>query len=215
MALKTYSFADMFAPRVVAGIGEVGGLRGDTGRTAPVHAGLTDPIRAKPLFPLTPASHAFGDAANTAGDTITEHPCGLPDGDPTGTTVPTALKGVGSLAGQASPAATDCGTAAGACPAASHEAVALHPDAGCWPDSSAMNTEEIGVFTVRLTHFTSRGGAAAEALAEKLLLRDRDLDDRRLCAECRHCHAVPRCGQGLAVLEVFHRCDCFAIHRYL
>lgn len=216
MALKTYLFADMLAPREVAEIGGVGGLKGDIARKAPVHAGLTDPTGAMRLSPPTPAGGAFGDAANSGGHTKTEYPCGLPEGDPTAPTVPSVpsvLKGIGSQARLASPAANDSGAAPDA--AATHKAVALHPDTGCWPDSAAMNTEEIRIFTMRLGHFTSRGEAAAEALADKLLLRDRDFDERRLCAECRHCDAARRCGHRQAVREVFHRCDYFAIHPHL
>ena len=61
-------------------------------------------------------------------------------------------------------------------------------DRWCWPHSSAMNCAEIDTFTERLHQFTDKGLARndGEALADKLVLRDRDKDDRRTCLECRH-----------------------------
>lgn len=51
--------------------------------------------------------------------------------------------------------------------------------AGGWDDA------EIDAFTARQARFTRMGRAAdAEHLAERLTLRDRQHDDRRLCLEC-------------------------------
>ena len=51
--------------------------------------------------------------------------------------------------------------------------------AGGWDDG------EIDAFTAREARFTRMGRAAdAERLAERLTLRDRQHDDRRLCLEC-------------------------------
>lgn len=62
------------------------------------------------------------------------------------------------------------------------------PDRWAWPHSDAMNTSEIAAFTARLTRFAGKGlsVADAEAMADRLVIRDRDGDDRRLCLECRH-----------------------------
>ena len=62
------------------------------------------------------------------------------------------------------------------------------PDCWCWPHSQAMTGREIDTFTARLHHFTRRGLVAldAERLADKLVKRDREADDRRLCLECTH-----------------------------
>ena len=51
-----------------------------------------------------------------------------------------------------------------------------------------MNTQEIATFIVRLEQFSLKGVALPEAelLAERLLLRDRDEDERQLCLECQH-----------------------------
>ena len=51
-----------------------------------------------------------------------------------------------------------------------------------------MTGREIDTFTARLHHFTRRGLVAldAERLADKLVTRDREADDRRLCLECAH-----------------------------
>jgi hypothetical protein len=62
------------------------------------------------------------------------------------------------------------------------------PDRWCWPQSSAMNGAEIDTFAVRLHKFTDKGlpRADGEMLADKLVLRDREQDDRRVCLECNH-----------------------------
>lgn len=72
------------------------------------------------------------------------------------------------------------------------------PDRWCWPHSEAMNEREIDSFTARLERFTKKGVSydEAERLADKLVLRDREGDDRRLCLECSHLHGAGRwrCG---------------------
>lgn len=62
------------------------------------------------------------------------------------------------------------------------------PDRHCWPNSTAMNSAEIDTFTARLARFTDKGvsHSDAERLADKLVMRDREQDDRRLCLECTH-----------------------------
>lgn len=62
------------------------------------------------------------------------------------------------------------------------------PDRWCWPHSSAMTGREIDTMVARTSQFNSRGLPALEAelLADKLVTRDRDWDDRRLCLECAH-----------------------------
>lgn len=74
------------------------------------------------------------------------------------------------------------------------------PDRWCWPHGTAMNGAEIDTFTARLARFTDKGLTLddGEALADKLVKRDRESDDRRLCLECTHLagHAGSwRCGQ--------------------
>lgn len=65
-------------------------------------------------------------------------------------------------------------------------APATDPDFWCWPNSSAMNSWEIDTFTARLARFAEKGvsNADAERLADVLVQRDREGDDRRLCLEC-------------------------------
>ena len=62
------------------------------------------------------------------------------------------------------------------------------PDRWCWPHSEAMTGAEIDTFTARLARFTDKGLSLddGEALADKLVMRDRESDDRRLCLECFH-----------------------------
>lgn len=69
---------------------------------------------------------------------------------------------------------------------ARREATPADPDRWCWPRSPAMNGEEIDTLAARLTLFTDKGMGvqAAERLADKLVIRDRQQDGRRLCLEC-------------------------------
>ena len=62
------------------------------------------------------------------------------------------------------------------------------PDHWCWPNSPAMNGQEISTFLVRLDQFRSIGVDldSAEKLADRLVIRDRDMDDRIVCFECCH-----------------------------
>jgi len=103
---------------------------------------------------------------------------------------------------------------------------ATDADRWCWPHSDAMNAVEIDVFLLRVVLFIDRGAgqAAAEALADKLVKRDRDGDDRRLCVECanlggwtgsRRCGAWQRAGLGLQAISsewvaLPQRCAAFA-----
>ena len=59
-----------------------------------------------------------------------------------------------------------------------------NPDRYCWPNSPAMNTVEIKTFHSRVVRFSGR--ANAEQLADRLVRRDREADDRVMCIECLH-----------------------------
>ena len=59
----------------------------------------------------------------------------------------------------------------------------------CWPKSSAMNTEEIKLFKLRLERLEKRGlqTSEAEKLCDRFLRRDREGGgEMRSCFECRH-----------------------------
>lgn len=105
------------------------------------------------------------------------------------------------------------------------------PDRWCWPHSEAMNTREIGTFAARLARLTNKGLGLddAESLADKLVSRDREQDDRRLCLECVHlsghsvrawaCRNWQRAGVAMRVKDAqlssalvfqLQRCDGFA-----
>jgi len=73
-------------------------------------------------------------------------------------------------------------------------------DASCWPHSTAMNGAEIDTFTARQARFIDMGLSLddAERLADKLMQRDRDGDDRRVCLECVHLRHGGRCGNWRA-----------------
>lgn len=62
------------------------------------------------------------------------------------------------------------------------------PDRHSWPHTTAMNTAEIDTLNARVHQFTRHGldQPQAEGLADGLVIRDRDGDDRRLCLECLH-----------------------------
>ena len=98
-------------------------------------------------------------------------------------------------------------------------------DRHCWPNTSAMNTVEIDTFTGRVHLFTRHGlnNIEAEDLADALLRRDREADDRRLCLECSHlrrsaglwrCGQLERVGRAVAhvpgdVINLLQRCRTF------
>ena len=67
-------------------------------------------------------------------------------------------------------------------------AVTEDPDRWYWPHSPAINGSDIETFEVRMHQFTQKGLANkdAETLVDKLILRDRDLYDLRVCLECKH-----------------------------
>lgn len=69
------------------------------------------------------------------------------------------------------------------------------PDRWCWPHSEAMNGAELEQFAKRAQQFTRRGipAEAAEAMADRLVIRDREHDDRRTCLECTT-YRPGRCG---------------------
>ncbi len=101
------------------------------------------------------------------------------------------------------------------------------PDRWCWPHSTAMNTGEIATFSAQLLRFISKGVGVinAEALADRLVIRDRESDDRRLCLECAHLQRGMRRGNwkraGVAtrandaqlstdLVNLLQRCDGFS-----
>ena len=72
---------------------------------------------------------------------------------------------------------------------------AADPDRWCWPHSDAMNGAELEQFAKRAQQFTRRGISteAADAMADRLVIRDREQDDRRTCLECAS-YWPGRCG---------------------
>lgn len=76
------------------------------------------------------------------------------------------------------------------------------PDRWAWPHSRAMQGQELDTLMARQDLFYQRGAAPhdAERLADSLVSRDRDDDDRRLCLECRHLRGAGpyRCGNARA-----------------
>ena len=95
-----------------------------------------------------------------------------------------------------------------------------------------MNTGEIDTVTARLARFTDKGLSLddSEALADKLVLRDRESDDRRLCLECAHlagwagtwscknwrlagvANTMRDARLSAALVMQFQRCDGFTQH---
>jgi hypothetical protein len=59
-------------------------------------------------------------------------------------------------------------------------------DRWCWPNGPAMTGQEISVFNKRENIFRFRGWDSAEAVADRLVRRDRENDDRVICLECAH-----------------------------
>ena len=105
-------------------------------------------------------------------------------------------------------------------------AATVDPDGWCWPHSTAMTGAEVDNFKARLSKFGNKGLTATdcEALADKLVLCDREADDRRVCLECRNlsgygsaswrCSNWKAAGVGASglpfdVVLMLHRCDGF------
>lgn len=61
-----------------------------------------------------------------------------------------------------------------------------NPDRWCWPNGPAMNGQEIAVLNMRNNLFLALGWDAAEAVADRMVRRDRESDDRVVCLECVH-----------------------------
>lgn len=87
-------------------------------------------------------------------------------------------------------------------PAANAPATDPDPDRWAWPHSSAMKGQELDTLMARQALFCQRGASPqdAERLTDRLVNRDRDSDDRRLCLECRHLRGAGpyRCGNAQA-----------------
>ncbi len=91
--------------------------------------------------------------------------------------------------------------------------------AGGWEDA------EIDAFTARQARFTRLGRADADDLAERLTLRDRDGDDRRICLECTWLGDTGRCLAAATgripgadrrlepVQTVLQRCGAFGLRK--
>ena len=69
-----------------------------------------------------------------------------------------------------------------------------------WPYATAMTGPEIDTLTARLGRFVDRGLSLddSERLADRLAVRDREGDDRRVCLECQHLRGRWRCGNWQA-----------------
>ena len=71
-------------------------------------------------------------------------------------------------------------------PAANDPAIQVQAPTG--DSTPALTGRDADTFTERLVCFTTKGLSQTdgEALADKLAMRDRESDDRRLCLECTH-----------------------------
>lgn len=74
----------------------------------------------------------------------------------------------------------------------------------------AWTDVEIATFEMRVARSTWLGYPDAKGRAERLLHRDRDVDDRRLCVECQHAGPGWRCAKREAfMLDQLQRCPLF------
>ena len=96
----------------------------------------------------------------------------------------------------------------------------MTPEQGDDCHAGGWTAAEIDAFVIRRDRFTAAGRSDADHLAERLTLRDRQGDERRLCLECaalrpRGCAAaqrgeVPGAGpQFVPMLDVLQRCPAF------
>lgn len=95
--------------------------------------------------------------------------------------------------------------------------------AGAWDDA------EVSAFATRVLILLRRGIGADDAddLAERLTLRDREGDDRRMCVECSHLSDGGRCLADAAgrvhgadrrlepVTTILQRCETFGLRKGL
>ena len=76
-----------------------------------------------------------------------------------------------------------------------------------------MNTAEINRMAMRIGMFQRRGLELlqAEALADRCMLRDREIDDCRACIECKQWQLGGTCAAKQAPAEktMFQRCPAF------
>ena len=105
----------------------------------------------------------------------------------------------------------------------------MTPDEGDDCHAGGWDDAEIDAFKARQARFTRMGqsDADAEHLAERLTLRDRDGDDRRLCLECTwlgdtgRCLAaatgrIPGADRRLEPMQtILQRCDAFGLRKGL
>lgn len=76
-----------------------------------------------------------------------------------------------------------------------------------------MTTKEMERWAFRVELFQRHGWPEdrAESWADRLVQRDRERDDRRLCVECSHLLSQWRCRKrGPVIAEVPQRCEMFA-----
>lgn len=73
-------------------------------------------------------------------------------------------------------------------PPADNTTLAIDPDRWCWPHNDVMTGKEIDASAARLARFAAKGliHTDGKALADKVVTRHRESDDRRLCLECTH-----------------------------
>ena len=74
----------------------------------------------------------------------------------------------------------------------------------------AWTEAEVNAFETRVARIAWLGYPDAKGRAERLLHRDRDADDRRLCVECAHAGPGWRCAKREAfLLDQLQRCPMF------
>ncbi len=104
----------------------------------------------------------------------------------------------------------------------------MTPEQGDECHTDGGDVAEIDAFTAREARFTRMGRAAdAEHLAERLTLRDRQHDERRLCLECTWLGDTGRCIAAATgrlpgadrrlepVPTILQRCDAFGLRKGL
>lgn len=94
-------------------------------------------------------------------------------------------------------------------------AIVSADDVACWDTDDmaglpARTDAEIVKFETRVARSTWLGYPDAKGRAERLLNRDRDTDDRRLCIECQHAGPGWRCaGREAFLLDQLQHCPMF------
>jgi len=140
------------------------------------------------------ATNPAGGAARTDESPVTSVSSAPPAAVDWNQLAAVAVSSVSSVPPLHVPANDDDGPCDAAKPARRSGNPYMTPEQGDECHEGGWDDAEIEAFMARSARFSAIGRADADHLAERLTLRDRQADDRRLCVECRELEASGRCA---------------------